>query len=62
MTMISLEDTLAKLELQVPAATVPEKELVTQRLRSLVAAIEPKHAPRAPVREEDDLLFDNVPV
>ena len=62
MNISSLEITLTKLERQASAATVTDKNLVTLRLRRLTTALEPRFASRATFSQEDDLLFDNVPV
>ena len=62
MNIVSLIDTLTELERQSIAANVEDKRLVTQRLRRLTAALEPKCVSRSEIHEMDDLLFDNVPV
>lgn len=62
MNISSLEDTLTELERQASAATVTDKNFVTQRLRRLTNTLEPRFASRATMSQEDDLLFDNVPV
>ena len=62
MNISSLEETLTKLEREASAATVTDQKRVTQRLRNLTDALEPRFASRANISQEDDLLFDNVPV
>lgn len=62
MTMSFFEYKLTKLDRQVLATSVANKNLVTQRLRHLGTANESMPAPRAPFFEGDDLLFDNVPI
>jgi hypothetical protein len=63
MNMISLENKLAELERHVVAASSTDKKFAAQRLRHLIVAIEPRTAPKAPAfDDEDDLLFDNVPI
>ena len=62
MNTISLEHTLIELERQASAATSTDKTLLTQRLRRLTALLEPRAERRACLVEDDDLLFDNVPV
>ncbi len=62
MNMISLENTLIELERQVSAATGKDEKLALEWLRSLTASLEPKPTSREIIFEEDDLLFDNVPV
>jgi hypothetical protein len=63
MNMISLENKLAELERHVGAASSTDKKFAAQRLRQLIDAIEPRLAPNASAfNDEDDLLFDNVPI
>ena len=63
MDRISIENKLAELERLVGAASSTEKEFAAQQLRQLIEAIEPRLAPKAPAfYDEDDLLFDNVPI
>jgi hypothetical protein len=53
MNMISLENKLAELERHVGAASSTDKKFAAQRLRHLIAPA---------FDDEDDLLFDNVPI
>ncbi len=53
---------MAELDRQVLATSVANRNLMTQRLRRLTAAIEQRSAPRKRLSEEGDLLFDNVPI
>ncbi|MEH6830305.1 MAG: hypothetical protein V7661_05625 [Sulfitobacter sp.] len=58
----SFDEKLTELERQVFAASGADKRIVTQRLRLLVNAVEPRPTPKALDFEEDDMRFDNVPV
>ena len=63
MDMILLEKKLGELERHLGAVSSTDKKFAAQRLRQLIGAIEPSIAPKAHAfDDEDDLLFDNVPI
>ncbi len=62
MNMSLFEYMLTELDRRVSAASVTEYKIATQRMRRLAATADLKSVSRAQVVQDDDLLFDNVPL
>lgn len=62
MTTLTLDDMPTTRERHVTVANVEDRRLMTEQSRDLAASGPRSSVCRASVDEEDDLLFDNVPV
>lgn len=62
MQITTLGNTLNELERQAVTADSTGKRIVERRLRNLLKTLGPTTAPQEETVEEDDLLFDNVPL
>ncbi len=62
MNVSLFEYMLTELDRKVFAASETEYKIATQEMHRLTAANDPKSVSRAHIVEDDDLLFDNVPL